>query len=205
MQRFGIRPKTKLLGVNIPILRKLAKEIGTDHKLALQLWQTKIHEARILAGFIADKEKTSSTLMDKWVKDFDSWDIVDLTVGGLFDKTPQAWQKAYQWVKSDKEFIRRSGLVMMAVLSVHDKKAPDSKFIKFFPTLKKYAIDERNFVRKAVNWVVRQIGKRNKNLNKVAIKLAKDIQKIDNKSARWIAADALRELQSEAVQNRIKK
>lgn len=193
------------MGVSLTDLRQLAKQIGIDHKLALALWPTKIHEARLLAGIIADKEKTTSALMDRWVKDFDSWDIVDVTVSGLFDKTPQAWPKAYQWVKSNQEFIRRSGLVMVAALSVHDKEATDDKFIKYFPILKKYATDERNFVKKAVNWAIRQIGKRNKNLNRSAIRLALDIQKIDSPVARWIAADALRELRSEAVQKRLSK
>ena len=204
MARFGINPKYAL-GVRIPILRNLAKKIGKDHKLAQDLWKTKIHEARILAGMIDEPEKVTEKQMEQWVKEFNSWDICDQLCSNLFDKTPFAHKKTFEWSKRKEEFVKRAGFVLMAVLSVHDKKADDKKFEKFFPPIKKHSIDERNFVKKAVNWALRQIGKRNINLNKKAIKIAKEIQEIDSKSAKWIASDAIRELTSEKIQRRLKK
>ncbi|MBU0979522.1 MAG: DNA alkylation repair protein [Nanoarchaeota archaeon] len=203
MARYGINVE-KAFGVSIYKLRPFAKEIGKDHGLALELWKTGIHEARMLAVFIDDPAQVTESQMESWAKDFDSWDIVDQCVAHLFDRTLFAYKKAYEWAERDEEFIKRAGFVFMAALSVHDKKADDKQFEKFFPLIKKHCTDERNFVKKAVNWAVRQIGKRNKALNKKAIKLAKDIKKIDSKAARWIASDALRELESEKVQKRFK-
>lgn len=203
MVRFGISPHNTL-GVFVYAIRDIAKKIGKDHKLAQELWNSRIHEARLLAGFVDEPEKVTEKQMEKWVKDFDSWDICDQLCSSLFDKTPFAYKKAFQWSKRKEEFAKRAGFVLMAVLSVHDKKAPDKKFEKFFPAIKQHSEDERNFVKKAVNWALRQIGKRSLNLNKKAIKVAKDIQKIDSKSAKWIASDALRELLSDKVQKRLK-
>ena len=204
MARFGINPKNTL-GVSVPVLRKMAKEIGRDYKLAQQLWNSGIHEARMLACFIDEIVKVTEKQMEKWVKDFDSWDICDQVCGNLFDRTNFAWKKVFEWTKRKEEFVKRAGFVLMATLSVHDKKAKDKDFEKFFPLIKKHSIDERNFVKKAVNWALRQIGKRNLNLNKKAIKLAKEIQKINSKSAKWIANNAIRELESNSVQKRLKK
>jgi len=203
MNRFGIRPKTKLLGISIYDIRKLAKEIGKDHKLALQLWSSKIHEARHLAGIIDESEKVTEKQMENWVKGFDSWDICDQVCSNLFDKTEFAYKKVFEWSKRKQEYVKRTAFALIACLAVHDKKAKDSVFIKFFPIIKRESTDERNFVKKAVNWSLRQIGKRNIRLNKKAIKLAKEIKKIDSKSAKWIAADAIRELESEQVQKRL--
>jgi 3-methyladenine DNA glycosylase AlkD len=203
MARFGINPD-KTLGVSIPVLWNLSKEIGKNHDLAAKLWRSGIHEARILAGIIDEPEKVTEKQMDRWVRDFDSWDVCDQVCSRLFDKTPLAYKKAYEWTKRDEEFVKRAGFVMMAALSVHDKKASDKEFEKFFPVIIREAEDERNYVRKAVNWALRQIGKRNKALNKEAIQTAERIRKIDSKSARWIATDALRELRSDAVQRRLK-
>ena len=194
MARFGIRPKTKVYGVPIPELRKIAKTIKKDHELALKLWDSKIHEARILAGMIANSEKLTEAQMEKWVKGFDSWDVVDQVCGNLFDKTEFAYKKVFEFSKRKEEFVKRTAFTLMAVLAVHNKKIEDKDFIKFFPLIKKASIDKRNFVKKAVNWALRQIGKRNKNLNRKAIKLAKEIQRINSKSAKWIANDAIREL-----------
>jgi len=199
MARFGINPKYAL-GVRIPILRSLAKEIGKDHKLAQDLWKTKIHEARILASMIDEPGKVTEKQMEQWVKGFNSWDLCDQCCMNLFDKLPIAWGKAIEWTKRDGEFVRRAGFALMACLAWHDRKAKDKDFIKFFSIIKKYSIDERNFVKKAVNWALRQIGKRNLNLNKKAIKVAKEIKKIDSQGAKWIANDALRELTSEKIQ-----
>lgn len=195
MARFGINPKYAL-GVRVPVLRSLAKKIGKNHKLAQELWKTKIHEARILATMIDEPKKLSSKQMDEWTKGFNSWDLCDQCCSNLFNKSPLAWRKTVEWPKRKEEFARRAGFSLMAYLAVHDKKAKDKDFIKFFPIIKKYSIDERNFVKKAVNWALRQIGKRSLNLNKKAIKIAKEIRKIDSKSAKWIANDAIRELTS---------
>lgn len=203
MARFGINPKNTY-GVSIPDLRKMAKEIGTNHSLAQKLWSSGIHEARILAGIIDDPKMVTEKQMEKWIKDFDSWDLCDQCCGNLFDKTDFAYQKAVKWSKRDEEFVKRAGFVLMACLAVRDKKAKDKQFEKFFPLIKKESTDNRNFVKKAVNWALRQIGKRNRNLNKTAVKTAKEIQKIDSKSAIWIASDAIRELTSRTIQQRLK-
>lgn len=187
----------------MPVLRKMAKEIGKDHQLALKLWNSGFHEVRILAGLIDETEKVTEIQIEKWAKDFDSWDVCDQVCSSLFDKTNFAWQKVIEFSKRKEEFVKRTGFTLMACLAVHDKKAQDKDFIKLLPIIKREATDERNFVRKAVNWALRQIGKRNKNLNKEAIKIAREILKIDNKTAKWIAADAIRELKSEQIQKRL--
>jgi 3-methyladenine DNA glycosylase AlkD len=204
MARFGITARNTL-GVNIPVLRKIARAHRNDHNLALQLWKTDIHEARLLAGFIDDPALVTEKQIEAWVRDFDSWDICDMVCGNLFDKTPFAYAKAEVWPDRDEEYVKRAGFVMMAVLSVHDKKAPDSVFMKFLHVIKREARDERNFVKKAVNWALRQIGKRNLRLNRMAVKAAKDIKKIDSRSARWIASDAIRELTNKATLARVSK
>jgi len=202
MARFGISSKNTL-GISIPFLRKMAKEIGKNHELALKLWDSGIHEARILAGLIDESERVTEKQIEQWAKDFDSWDVCDLVCGNLFDKTAFAWQKAVEFTKRKEEFVKRTGFALMACIAVHDKKAQDKDFIKLLPIIKREATDERNFVRKAVNWALRQIGKRNKNLNREALKMAKEILKIEDKTAKWIASDAIRELTSEAVQKRL--
>jgi 3-methyladenine DNA glycosylase AlkD len=204
MARFGINPKNTY-GVSIPNLRKMAKQIGRDHLLALRLWNSGIHEARILASLIDLPEEVAEEQMENWVKDFDSWGVCDQVCSNLFDQTRFAYQKAIQWSKRSEEFVKRAGFVLMAALAVHDKEAKDRKFSKFLPIIRREAIDERNFVKKAVNWALRQIGKRNLSLNKVTIKTAKEIHKIDSKAAKWIASDALRELTCQAVQKRFGK
>lgn len=204
LARYGICTEN-LLGVSIPKLRSLSKRIGQDHSIAKQLWTSRIHDARILAGMVAEPVKLTERQMEAWVKDFDSWDVCDQCCSNLFDKTPFAHKKAVEWAGRKQEFVKRAGFVMMAVLAVHDKKANDEAFTRFFPLIRQEATDERNFVKKAVNWAIRQIGKRNASLNKEAIRLAREIGTMDSKSARWIAADALRELTSPAVQRRLAK
>jgi 3-methyladenine DNA glycosylase AlkD len=202
MKRFGIVAE-KIYGVNIPVIRKLAKELKYNHKLAQELWDTKIHEARILAFLIDDPKDVNVEQMERWVSEINSWDICDGCMSNLFDKTPYAYQKAIEWSRRKEEFVKRAGFVMMATLSVHDKKAEDSRFEKFFPLIEREAKDERNFVKKAVNWALRQIGKRNLYLYKQAIRVAERIQKQEFKSAKWIAADALREFKNEKTYIRI--
>lgn len=203
MARFGINPKNTY-GVSIPDLRRIAQETGKNHALAQELWNSGIHEARILAGMIAEPALMAEAQMEKWVRDFDSWDVCDQVCSNLFDKTGFAYQKAVEWSKRKEEFVKRAGFVLMACLAVHDKKAEDKKFERFLPIIKNGASDDRNFVKKAVNWALRQIGKRNLNLNKLAIKTARDIQKMGSKSAKWVASDALRELADKKVQKRLK-
>lgn len=204
MKRFGITPK-KAFGISIPTLRMIAREIGSNHKLAQQLWATGILEPRILAAFIDDPKKVTEKQMERWVRDFDNWAVCDAYCGNLFDKTPFAWDKAIEWSKRNEEFVKRAGYALMAELAVHDKQASDAKFIRFFPHIKRGAADERNFVKKAVNWALRQIGKRNKLLNKLAIEVATEIEELNSRSARWIASDALRGLTSPVVQKRLAK
>ncbi|VVB84379.1 DNA alkylation repair enzyme [uncultured archaeon] len=202
MARFGINP-SNTYGVSIPALRKIAQETGRDHALAQQLWSSGIHEARILAGMVDVPDMVSEEQMESWAADFDSWDICDQVCSNLFDKTGLAYQKAIEWSNRKEEFVKRAGFVLMAALAVHDKKAKDKEFLKFLPIIKREAVDDKNFVRKAVNWALRQIGKRNLNLNRAAIETAKEIQEIDSKAARWIAADALRELTDEKIQKKL--
>ncbi|MDD2753407.1 MAG: DNA alkylation repair protein [Candidatus Portnoybacteria bacterium] len=203
MARFGIRPKSKVLGAPMPLLRSLVKKIGRDHVLAQKLWRSGIHEAKILASMVDDVKMVSGAQMDKWIKGFDSWDVCDQVCLNLFFSHPLVFKKCATWADRKSEFERRAGFALMATAAFKNKQAKDGDFIKFFPLIKKYAADERNYVRKAVNWALRQIGKRNMNLNKKAISLAREIAKIDSRAARWVAADALRELRSEAVQRRL--
>ncbi len=202
MARFGINPENTY-GVSIPNLRKVAKEIGRNHTLAQPLWASGIHEARVLASMIDEPEMVTDVQIESWVGDFDSWDVCDQCCSNLFDKTGFAHQKAVEWSEKDEEFVKRAGFVMMAALAVHDKKAADEDFLKFLPIIKGESTDDRNFVKKAVNWALRQIGKRNLNLSEMAIRTAEDIQQIDSKSARWIATNAIRELNSKAVQQKL--
>ncbi len=201
MARFGINPKNTY-GVSMPEIRRLAKDIGKDHSLAQKLWSSEIHEARLIAGLVDKAEDVTEEQMETWVNDFDSWDVCDQVCMNLFDKTKFAYRKVEEWSKRKEEFVKRAAFAMMASLAVHDKKAKDEVFLKFLPIIKRESIDERNFVRKAVNWALRQIGKRNKTLNKLAIQTSKEILKIDSKAARWIASDAIRELTSKSIQKR---
>jgi 3-methyladenine DNA glycosylase AlkD len=204
MARYGINPE-KNLGVSVTDIRALASEIGKDHELALQLWESGIRDARILAPHIDNPKQVTEDQMEKWVNDFNSWDVCDNCCSHLFDKTPFAYKKAIEWSDRKEEFVKRAGFALQAALTVHDKQAGDEQFNQFLPIIKREAVDERNYVKKAVNWALRNIGKRNQALNKKAIKTAREIKKIDSKSARWIASDTLRELTSEKIQKRIQK
>ncbi|MFB3895610.1 MAG: DNA alkylation repair protein [bacterium] len=193
MQRFGIQSK-HMLGISMPTLRALAKDLGENHKLALQLWNSGIHDAQILATMVDIPELVTEKQMEQWVIEFDSWAICDQCCNNLFYKTPFAYRKAVKWSKRKEEYVKRAGFVLMAVLAVHDQDATDKQFLSFLPIIKRESGDPRNFVKKAVNWALRQIGKRNRILNQAAIDAACQIQQLDSKPARWIAADALREL-----------
>ena len=204
MARFGMTVEQRL-GVSIPDLRKLAKELGQDHELALKLWKTGIAESKILAAMIDDPNKLTEEQLEDWVKDIDSWDVCDQVCMNLFEKTPLAWKKIIDWSSREEEFVKRTAFSLIACLAWHDKKASDEKLIELLPVIMRGATDERNFVKKAVNWALRNIGKRNLNLNEAAINTAREIQRLDSKAARWVASDALRELQSEAIQARLKR
>jgi 3-methyladenine DNA glycosylase AlkD len=202
MARFGIKPAVAF-GVPKPALRRLAGEIGRDHELAQQLWISGVHEARVLASMIDDPAKVTADQVDAWANDFDNWDICDQCCLNLFWKTAFAYEKAEDWTASDREFMKRAGFVLMASLAVHDKKAADAEFEEFLSIIEREASDDRNLVRKAVNWALRQIGKRNPRLRQKAVEVALRLKQAESKSARWIGSDALRELTSEAVQRRV--
>ncbi len=206
MARFGINPEGTL-GISVTTLRKLAKEIGKGHELAQELWQSGIHEARILAALVDIPEEVTMNQAESWLKDLDSWDVCDQLMMNLFDKTSFAFKKAIEWSKRKAEFEKRAGFALMATLAFHDRNANDEKFEVFLQLIIDAATDERNFVRKAVNWALRQIGKRNMLLNKRAIAISNEIinKFPGSKSAKWIAKDALRELQDEKTINRIKE
>jgi 3-methyladenine DNA glycosylase AlkD len=203
MARFGIQSSNSF-GVSVPKLGIFARELGQDHSLALQLWETGLHDARLLATMVDDPRQVTVDQMERWVRDFDSWDVVDGCCGNLFDKTPFALPKAKGWCKREEEFEKRAGFVLMAELAVHDKNAKDQVFVDFLPLITGGAADQRNFVKKAVNWALRQIGKRNLKLNRAAVSTALKIRKMESGSAKWVASDALRELKSPQVQKRLR-
>ena len=202
MARFGMAVEQRL-GVSVPDMRKLAKETGKDHKLALELWRTGIAEARMVASMVDDPAELTDEQMEEWVKGIDSWDVCDQVSMNLFEKNPLAWKKIMDWSERDEEFVKRAAFSLIACLAWHDKKAGDDRFVGLLPVILREATDERNFVKRAVNWALRNIGKRNVNLNRAAISTAKEMKRLDSRAARWIAADALRELESEAVQDRL--
>lgn len=204
MAQFGMLTDRRL-GVTVPEMRKMAKDLGKDHKLAIELWKTKIPDAMIVAGMIDEPEKLTDKQMDDWVKDINSWDVCDQVCMNLFEKTPLAWKKILEWSKREEEFVKRTAFSLIACLAWHDKQMEDERFIKLLLVVMRGATDERNFVKKAVNWALRNIGKRNCNLNRAAIETARRIQLMDSKAARWIASDAIRELESRSVQRRLRK
>jgi 3-methyladenine DNA glycosylase AlkD len=215
MARYGINIDNAF-GVSIYELRKVAKRLGTDHDLALALWSTGNHEARLLACFVDDPDSVTGEQMEAWAGDFDSWDICDQATTSLFDQTKHGWAKAREWAALDEEWVKRGGFALMAGLAVHDKAAADVAFVKLLRLIERGAFDDRNFVKKAVNWALRNIGKRNLSLNAAAVACAEKIRDTANReagaerggdtrvrAARWVAADALRELGSEKMQARL--
>ena len=202
MARFGINSRSTL-GISLSTLRPLAREMGKDHGLAQQLWDSGIHEARILASIIGKPAQVTEEQMEAWVGDLDSWDVCDQVCMNLWGRSPYAYQKAHEWSTREEEFVKRAAFALMVAIAIHDKKASDERLEEFFPVIKAQATDNRNFVRKAVNWALRQIGKRNLNLNAKAIATARQIRGSGVRTARWVAADALRELTSEKIQSRL--
>jgi 3-methyladenine DNA glycosylase AlkD len=217
MARYGINAE-QAFGVSVYELRKMARKLGAEHDLALALWAPANHEARLLACFVDEPACVTADQMEAWARDFDSWDICDQATTSLFDLTPHAWSKAVAWAKRQEAWVKRGGFALMAGLAVHDKAAADGKFAKLFPLIERGAFDDRNFVKKAVNWALRNIGKRNLPLHREAIACAERIAAAATKAAggqrggdaqaraaRWVAADALRELRSEKTLGRLKR
>jgi 3-methyladenine DNA glycosylase AlkD len=201
--RFGIQTR-RALGISMPKLRAIARREGKDHELALALWASGIHESRILAALVDDPAAVTEAQMEEWAGEFDSWDLVDQCCGALFDRTPWAYPKAVEWAGRREEFVKRAGFSLMAQLAVHDKRAPDERFHRFLPIIEREAADPRNFVKKAVNWALRGIGKRSLALNALAVETAIRIQARGTGAARWVASDALRELRNAQVVARIR-
>jgi 3-methyladenine DNA glycosylase AlkD len=203
MARYGIDTRSAL-GISIPDLRRLARRQGRDHALADELWTSGIHEARLLATMLDDPAAVTEAQMERWVADLDSWDVCDQLMANLFDRTPFAFAKAADWSTRPQEFVKRAGFALMATLAVHRKDVDDAPFEALLPLIRQQATDDRNYVRKAVSWALRQIGKRTPNLNARAIVTAHAILEIDAPSARWIARDALRELEGAPVRRRLR-
>ena len=203
MARYGMTVEQRL-GVSVPDMRNIAKELGRNHGLAIELWKTGIPEAMITAAMIDEPERLSEPQMDDWVKDINSWDVCDQVCMNLFEKAPIAWKKIHDWSRREEEYVKRTAFALVACLAWHDKNAENEKFFRLFPVIKRGATDERSLVKKAVNWALRNIGKRNLKLNKAAMKTAKEISAIDSKAARWIASDAIAELKSASVQRRLR-
>ena len=193
MARFGMSAQGRL-GVSVPEMRRIARLAGKDHRLALALWKTGIAEARIVASMVAEPDKVTARQMETWVVGIDSWDICDQVCGNLWDKTPVAWGKLRAWTRREEEFVRRAGFALIAYLAWHDKHAADARFVAVLPLIRRGAVDERNFVKKAVSWALRNIGKRNPALRREALSLAKGLRQSDSRAARWVGTDALREL-----------
>jgi 3-methyladenine DNA glycosylase AlkD len=204
MKRYAI-DTTNALGVPLSFLRPYAKKIGTNHLLALNLWQTDIHEARLLATMIDDPKKVDEQQMEQWVDDFQCWDLCDQCCLNLFDKTTFTLQKIQEWTQRRREFVKRAGFVLIAALAIHDKKAKDEFFDQFYPLIQRECTDERIYVKKAISWALRSIGKRNQALNQRAIEIAKGLLKKKNKTSKWIATKTINELTSQKIQNRISK
>ncbi len=217
MARYGINVE-QAFGVSIYELRKVAKRLGTDHELALALWVTGNHEARLLACFVDDPAAVTEEQVEAWAADFDSWDLCDQATTSLFDLTAHAWAKAAEWAQREEEWVKRGGFALMAGLAVHDKRAEDRAFLRLLPLIERGAFDERNYVKKAVSWALRNLGKRSRALNAAVTACAERIRDAANRraggerggdaatrAARWVASDALRELTSEKAQGRLKR
>lgn len=203
MARYGIATE-RAFGITVTQLRGYARTLGRDEELAAELWDSGVHEARLLATMVAEPALVTEMQVDAWIRDVDSWDLCDGLCGNLVDRTPFALDKVVEWTARDEEFVKRAGFALIAWMAVHRKDLNDECFEAFLPTIREGSTDERNYVKKAVNWALRQIGKRSEGLNRRSIETARDIQRMDSRAARWIATDALRELTSEPVQERLR-
>ena len=203
MARYGIATE-RAFGITVTQLRGYARTLGRDQELAAELWDSGVHEARLLATMVAEPALVTEVQVDAWIRDVDSWDLCDGLCGNLVDRTPFALDKVVEWTARDEEFVKRAGFALIAWMAVHRKDLNDGCFEAFLLTIREGSTDERNYVKKAVNWALRQIGKRSEGLNRRSIETARDIQRMDSRAARWIATDALRELTSEPVQERLR-
>ena len=204
MARYGIVAK-KVFGVSMGTMQSLARELGRDHALSQALWKTGWYEARMLASLVGEPARVTPAQMERWAKAFDNWAVCDTATFVLWDRTPHAWPKVREWSKRKEEFVKRAAFAMLASLTVHDKQAPDDRYLEGLVFIEREASDERNFVRKAVNWALRSIGKRNPALNKEAIAVARRLAEAEDSASRWVGKDALREITSPAVQERLLK
>jgi 3-methyladenine DNA glycosylase AlkD len=204
MDRFAIRSGRRF-GVSMETMRPLIRTLGRDHELALALWNTGWLEARILASFVDDPARVTAAQMEVWAREFDNWAVCDGACCHLFDRTPYAWSMLARWSRRRAEFVRRAAFATLAGLAVHDKRASDAQFVGVLPLIEQAAHDDRNFVKKSVNWALRQIGKRNAVLHREAIAVAERLIRRPESSARWIGHDALRELRSASVMARLER
>jgi 3-methyladenine DNA glycosylase AlkD len=203
LSRYGL-PTDRAFGIPVAALRAYAKQIGTDHALALKLWKTGWLDARILASFLAEPERVTPAMMDDWCRDFDNWGTTDTACFALFDRSPHAWKKAKQWVKRKPEFEKRAGFVLMACLAAHDRTATNAAFLELLPLIEEGANDDRNFVKKGVSWALRHIGHRNAQLHAAAVKTATKLAASGDRTERWVGKDALRDLTRPAVIRKVK-
>ncbi len=202
MARFGICVD-RALGIPLPHLRALASRFRRQHGLALDLWETEVHELRILAGLVDDPRQVTIAQMETWVRAFDSWDVCDGTCCNLFRRTPFAEDRAFAWSRHDSLYVKRAGFVLMATLGVHRRGAETDLFLRFLERVRDESHDDRPLVRKAVNWALRQIGKRSMALHPHALDLANELKRSPHRAARWIGSDAARELLRPATIARI--
>ena len=193
LARYGI-VAPRAFGVSVGPMRRLAKQIGTDHALAAALWKTGWYEARMLAPFVDEPARVTPAQMDRWARDFDNWAICDALCFHLFDRTPHAWRKIEQWSGRRGEFVKRAAFALLASVALHDRTTPNAPFLRALPLIERAAIDDRNFVKKGVSWALRGVGRRNPQLNAAAIAVARRLAAASEPSARWIGKDALREL-----------
>lgn len=203
MARYAI-VAPKVFGVSVADLRDLSKELGRDHALASALWKSGWYEARMLTAFVDEPARVTPAQMDRWARDFDNWAICDALCFHLFDRTPHAWSKIERWSRRREEFVRRAAFALLASVALHDKGAPDARFVRALPLIERAASDDRNFVKKAVSWALRSIGRRNVALNRKAVAVSRRLIATDEPAARWVGRDALRELTSAAVVRRLK-
>ena len=204
MARFGLTGE-KRLGVAVPEMREIAKEVGHDQALSLALWQTGIIDAMIVASMVGVPSLVTEAQMAAWVLDFRSWDVCDQVCMNLFEKTPHAWSKIVEWSSREEEYVKRAAFALVACLAWHDKEAPNEAFVGLLPLILDAAADDRNMVKKAVSWALRNVGKRNPSLNEWALQTARALREMESRPARWIGSDAVRDLTSEATARRFAK
>jgi 3-methyladenine DNA glycosylase AlkD len=202
LKRFGITAG-RAFGVSMANVQALAKRLGRSHELAAALWDTGWYEARLLTSFVDEPARVTPGQMDRWCRDFDNWGICDTVCFHLFDRTPHAWKKVEQWHDKRAEFVKRAAFVLLASLALHDKRAPDTRFVEGLAFIEAAGSDERNFVKKGVSWALRLIGRRNQALNIQAVGVARQLAASPDPAARWVGKGAVKELTSPLVMRRL--